>query len=193
MALLRRAACLCYRQRPSIRSFASFGYRDPLKATFDSEDLRLLNSEVEGLFGPLGDPDYDGEPPAKNDGANPVVHGSMRKTGGAAPLDSSSKSHLNYTPPAAESSPTRRSALLETGPSQHPQTSINSILAHHKEALEAQLVEVLSLHLGDSHEETREAITKDIQLMVENNHRQVTAALGTETRLQEIRWRRADV
>lgn len=202
MATFQRAACLCYRQRPSIRGFVSSGYRDPSKATFNSEDLRVLNSEVEGLFGPLGDPDYDCEPPARNDGANPVVNGGMGKIGGAAPLDNPSKSHLpTYTTPAAdigalkqESSRTRGIGRLETNPPRHSRSEspVDGILSHHKEALEAQLIEVLSLHLSDSEEKTRVALTKDIQLLVENNHRQVTAALGTEMRLQEIRWRRAD-
>jgi len=155
---------------------------------------------VEGLFGPLGDPDYDSDPPVGHDFAS-STHSGIEKNGVAASLDSPSNSHVHTSPAATEigagrkhANRTRMSVAPNNKSSRHSQSEslIDGVLSRHKDVLEAQLLELLSLHLNDSDEETRVALTKDVQLLLDNNHRQVTAALGTELRLQEIRWRQAD-
>lgn len=201
-AVLRRATHLSPRQRPALRAFTSSVYRDPLTATFNPEDLRALNAEVEGLFGPLGDPDYESDPPLRE--ISKFMGGGGKEPTDAAPT---------YQSPSARSFPAPRLPPSATGvagaaaaqESAHTRdvpvavplardstvaASVERVLLHHKAALEAHLLELLSLHLGEGAHEIHTAFAEDAQLLLDDHHHQVAAAVRTELRLQTLRRRR---
>jgi len=149
---------------------------------FSTRDLHELNNEVEGLFGPLGDPDYDG-------GEKPEA-GAMKPSGympGSAGAD--------WDSPAAARLNGAGFVRDLPGPRELPATPVRAAAQPFAPLPHASEPHVpLTSGTMDSHaavqriiDDHQRALAATVQEILDNHHQQLTAAIRTELRLQDIR------
>ncbi len=136
-----RFAAVCVSKRAvnliPVRSFVTFrashGFSTDQRDI--SHDLRALNSEVENLFGPLGDPDYEEEKSPNRPGfpqTSDVHQNAKHFTNGD-----------NITDMGSLKRPMRNLATHKTRPGRDP---IEAIIELHEQALTGQIAELLADH-----------------------------------------------
>ncbi len=128
---------------------------------FDARDIASLNSEVGSLLGPLGDPDYDGDPmPGKPSHNTLAKSTAATTTAGAEQLLFGGGRTQNFSASPSLVSNT----AIGGGTGAGVNARVQQIIEEHERSLMGVMQEVLS-----------------------NHHTQLTAAIRTEMRLQEMK------